>query len=210
MKIERNMKLLFTGDSITDCGRGYPVGMGDNLGDGYVAMVDNKFKTDLSNHNIKILNTGISGNTVVDLESRWQDDVINHKPDCLSVMIGINDVWQQFDNFANGNLVEINRYEQTYRTLLSEVKNNLAGLVIMSPYYIEPDKQNPIRKAMDAYGNVAMKLAKEFDATFVNVQTGFDIYLKNNSYNTICDDHVHPNHTGHQIIATSFLNAIKL
>ena len=48
-------------------------------------------------HSIRVLNTGVSGNTVRDLDARWQRDALDLKPDWLSVMIGINDVWRQFD-----------------------------------------------------------------------------------------------------------------
>jgi len=44
-----------------------------------------------------VLNRGISGNKIPDLQKRWQRDVLDGKPDILSIYIGINDVWQQFD-----------------------------------------------------------------------------------------------------------------
>ena len=97
MKITDGQSILFTGDSITDCGRGYPVGEKGRLGDGYVSFVDVLLGASDPQTHITILNTGIGGNRVIDLEKRWQKDIRRLKPDWLSVMIGINDVWRQFD-----------------------------------------------------------------------------------------------------------------
>ena len=42
---------------------------------------------------IRVVNKGNSGNTVRDLETRWQDDVLDLSPDWVSIMIGVNDYW---------------------------------------------------------------------------------------------------------------------
>lgn len=100
MHIEPNSKLLMIGDSITDCGRGQPVGEAfkDGLGNGYVSLVNALLTSTYPAHRIRVMNTGTSGNTVLDLAERWQTDVLALRPDWLSVMIGINDVWRQFDS----------------------------------------------------------------------------------------------------------------
>ena len=41
---------------------------------------------------VRYINKGIGGNRVTDLADRWQDDVLYHRPDRLSVKIGINDL----------------------------------------------------------------------------------------------------------------------
>ena len=46
----------------------------------------------------RVVDMGISGNTTRDLQARWQTDVLDLKPDWLSIMIGANDVWRQFDS----------------------------------------------------------------------------------------------------------------
>jgi len=100
MKIEPKTKLLMIGDSITDVGRARPIGEGrnDELGKGYVSFVDALLNSVYPQAAIRVINMGISGNTVRDLKARWQTDVLNLKPDWLSIMIGINDVWRQFDS----------------------------------------------------------------------------------------------------------------
>ena len=99
MKIGKGEKLVMIGDSITDCGRTRPVaeGLFDPLGRGYVTMVEALLGAAYPQLGIRVVNMGNGGNQVRDLKDRWQTDVIALQPDWLSVYIGINDVWRQFD-----------------------------------------------------------------------------------------------------------------
>jgi lysophospholipase L1-like esterase len=99
MKIHSNSTLLTTSDSITDCGRVRPAAeaVSWDLGNGYVAPIHALLGATCPGQNIRIRNTGISGSTVRDLAARWQSNVVDMKPDWLSIMIGVNDVWRQLD-----------------------------------------------------------------------------------------------------------------
>jgi len=157
---------------------------------------------------ITVLNTGISGNRVTDLEARWQRDVLDLEPDWLSVMIGINDVWRQFDSEPGAEQVEPEQYELVYRSLLEKTRSQLDGLVLMTPYFLETNREDPMRLKMDAYGAITQKLAVEFDAICVDTQTAFDRYLLYQPTESLCADRVHPNGLGHMILARAFLNAL--
>ena len=41
--------------------------------------------------NLEFFNRGVSGNTIQNLESRWQPDTLELRPDLLSILVGIND-----------------------------------------------------------------------------------------------------------------------
>jgi lysophospholipase L1-like esterase len=71
---------------------------GSGLGTGYVSLVDSLLRAAYPQGRIRMVNMGTSGNTVRDLAERWQTDVLDLEPDWLSIMIGINDVWRQFDS----------------------------------------------------------------------------------------------------------------
>lgn len=213
MKIETNQKLLFIGDSITSAARNFELG-GEGLSDeaygsGYVRMVKSMLDTFYPERRIRVVNQGIGGHTVLDLEARWQRDVLAQKPDWLSVMIGINDVWRQFDNpLMTDRHVSLERYTDTYRRLLEQTRPSLSGLVIASPYVIDRNTEDAMRQRMDEYRFVSKRLASEFDARYVDTQAHFDIYLKHYHPNQLCWDRIHPSATGHMLLARAWLDAV--
>jgi lysophospholipase L1-like esterase len=208
MKLADGDRLLFIGDSITDCGRARPVGERAGLGDGYVAQVDSLLAAWYPERRVRVLNTGVGGNRVTDLKARWRPDVLDLKPDWLSVMIGINDVWRHFDRPFMPHQVPIDLYASTYRALLEQTRPRLKGLVLITPYYLEPNRSDPMRRQMDAYGQVVKTLAAEHGAILVDAQAAFDRYLAHRPARSLCDDGIHVDRTGHAIIARTWLTAI--
>ena len=206
-----NQTLLFIGDSITDCGRDRPVGKRWNsLGEGYVSFVDSMLGAAMPETPVRVLNTGISGNRVTDLEARWKSDVLDLEPNWLSLMIGINDVWRQFDAESGAEQVGPEQYELVYRSVLAKTRPQLDGLVLMTPYCLETNREDPMRVKMDAYGAITKKLAADFDAIFVDTQAAFDHYLAHQPTQSLCADRVHPNGVGHMILARAFLSAVAV
>jgi lysophospholipase L1-like esterase len=212
VRLQAGEKLLFIGDSITDCGRRQPVGDGrDALGNGYVALVASALAAWSPERRIRVVNVGTSGNTVRDLRARWQRDVLDLRPDWLSVMIGINDVWRHFDQPLLPELhVGIEEYEQTLGELVAAARPRLRGLVLMTPYYLEPHRADPMRAMMDRYGAVVRRLAGEHDALCVDTQAAFDAVLRHLYPGFLAADRVHPNTAGHMVLARAFLDAVGL
>jgi lysophospholipase L1-like esterase len=208
MKLHSGDTLLFIGDSITDCGREYPVGEGEGLGCGYVQFFRNILLANYPELKVRILNTGIGGNQVTDLEARWQQDVIDLEPDRLAVMIGVNDVWVQFGNGSPPPDAGTALFESTYRKLIERVRPALKGLVIITPFFLETNRDEPMRAMIDKYIAVCRKLADEYDAVFADVQATFDRYMEHNHSYVPALDRVHPYPVGHFIIARSILNAL--
>jgi lysophospholipase L1-like esterase len=211
MLIAKNAKLLFIGDSITDAGRNKPVGEGKNQawGSGYVNVIGGLLGARYPERRIRLVNMGVSGNTARDLAERWQRDVLELEPDWLSVMIGINDVWRQFDSPLRPEIhVDLGEYRETLDELLREVRRDLDGLVLMSPYFLEPNRQDPMRAMMDRYGEACRELADAHDAVFVDVQAAFDRVLEHRHPMSLAWDRVHPEIEGHSVIARSFLQAV--
>lgn len=213
MRLAPESQLLFIGDSITDCGRMRPIGQDGfdkALGDGYVSLINAALTTVYPEYAIKVINMGVSGNTVLDLESRWKSDVLDINPDWLSIMIGINDVWWTFNQgWRPGKQHEIDDYAQTLDNLIRQVRPGIPGLVLMTPYYLDPDTQDPLRSMMDRYGEVVEKLASHHDAIFVDTQAEFDRIMKWIEPFDLAPDRVHINLTGHMILAQAFLRSIE-
>jgi lysophospholipase L1-like esterase len=211
MKIEAGSKLLMIGDSITDWSRARPVGeaLFDSLGTGYVGLINAFLTSRVPEERIRVVNMGVSANTVRDLEARWATDVEALKPDWLSIMIGVNDVWRQFDcRLVVENHVYIDEYEATLERLIVRTRPAVKGLILMKPYIVEPNKADPMRAMIDAYGDVMGKLAAKHGAVLVDTQAAFDSLTEVVHPMGIATDRVHPTLTGHMVIARAFLDAV--
>ena len=211
MKIEAGSKLVMIGDSITDAGRARPVGegMGEALGKGYVSNVAALLGAVYPQQNIRVVNMGSGGNTVRDLKTRWQTDVHALQPDWISIMIGINDVWRQFDSpqQTQGHVYP-EEYEATLETLVRETLPTVKGLILMTPFYIEPNTRDAMRAQMDHYSAIVHEIAVRHRTLFVDTQFAFDTALQTYYSATLAWDRVHPNPVGHMIIARAFLQSI--
>src|SRR5881275_2428544 len=101
-------RVLFQGDSITDGNRGRTADPNHILGHGYAFIISAKFGAAFAAMNLDFMNRGVSGNTVRELQKRWEKDTLELKPDVLSILIGVND--QSHD-------VPLDEYERTYEEL---------------------------------------------------------------------------------------------
>lgn len=205
------------GDSITDTGRTQPVGEGlfNAHGSGYVALVNALLTSTYPAHKIRVVNMGTSGHTVRELKSRWQSDVVDQKPDWVSILIGINDVWRQFDSPLQPEWhVLPDEYEGTLDELVALTKPLVKGLVLMTPYYVEPLKEDAMRKQMDRYGDIVRKIASKHHTLLADTQAAFDTMLQTYHPTMLSWDRVHPGQpgaygqVGHMVIAKAFVDSV--
>lgn len=208
IELKQNSSIVFIGDSITDAGRletAYKP-----FGYGYVHFVAYRLLAKYPEYNFNIINTGISGDTIVDLDYRWERDCLNHKPDILSVLIGINDVFRQYTGRLD-EAVLIDEYQLTYKRLLSLVKEkHNCQLILIEPFMFCGDKSNPAYKALQQYINAVGALAEEFNAVLVHLQELIDKKIKEVPPEKFSEDMVHPYVWAHAWIAQQWFEVTKL
>ena len=217
MLIQPHSKLLFIGDSVTDMGRSGDHGPGqvseglfDPLGKGYPTAVNGILNGFAPGLHIHVINAGIGGNDVRDLKRRWQTDVLDIQPDWLSIMIGINDVWRQFDSPGQPcRWVLPEQYEALLEELVASTLPKVKGLVLMTPYFIEENPHDAMRARMDQYGAIVKAIATRHDTIFVDLQAAFLDALKHQYSGYWAWDRVHPNIPGAFVIAKAFLKAVQ-
>lgn len=211
MLFEKGDKIVFIGDSISDFDRKRPVGEGlfNAWGTSYVADVGTTLTCMYPELHIRVVNMGVSGNQVRDLEARWQTDVLDLAPDWVSVLIGINDVWRQFDSPLQAEEhVSPEEYERAYERLIERTLPHVKGMILMTPYFMEPNRADPMRARMDAYGEIVRRLAQRHGLVFVDLQSAWDALFVHMHPCAIAWDRIHPNQTGHMYIARQFLKAV--
>lgn len=212
MLIQNNSKLVIIGDSISDFERARPVGEGlfGAIGKSYIALIDAFLKTTYPESRIRVVNMGTSGDTVKELKNRWITDVLDLKPDWIAILIGINDVWRQFDSpLITESHVYLDEYEKILTDLVEYTSPKVNGLMLMTPFFMELNLKDPMRAKMDEYGDMVKKIAKKNHAVCIDLQAAFDAYLQYYSAASITWDRVHPDTVGHMIIAKAFLNSVK-
>lgn len=209
MLFENMDRIVFAGDSVTDMESEQPIGEGifESVGRSYVRIIENMLNTWYPELKIRVTNSGISGNTSRGLRERFQRDVIDLKPDWVSICIGINDVWRQFDCPALLDWqVMPEEYETNVESMILSVKNQVKGVFLLTPYYMEPNSEDWMRKRMDEYGAICKKLAEKHNCIFVDLQKTFNQYFCYRHSAYIAWDRVHPNQIGATIIAKEFLS----
>mgnify|MGYP001127662806 CR=1 FL=1 len=194
-----NQMIVFIGDSITNAGRceaAYKP-----LGYGYVHFVANWLLAKYPECNLNSINNGIGGNTIRDLDGRWEKDCLAYKPDILSVLIGINDVWRQYADRLD-EAVFLDEYELTYKRLLLQVKEkNDCQLVLMEPFMFCDDQENPMYNSLKEFIDTVDNLAKQFDAVLVPMQELINKKIKQVPPYKWSDDMFHPYLWAHAWIA---------
>lgn len=205
-------QIVFAGDSVTDMGSASAVadGPGEALGQGYVRKIENYLAAFHPEINLRITNAGVSGNTSATLRARFETDVLATKPAYISIMIGVNDVWRQFDMPAvTSRHVLPDEYEKNMRYMIEASQAVAKEVIIMTPFYIEPNAKDTMRAMVDTYGAICRKLAKEYGCRFVDLQAMFNEYCQVRHSVSIAPDRVHPNQIGATLIARAFLEACE-
>jgi lysophospholipase L1-like esterase len=208
MIFENLDRIVFAGDSVTDMGSTNPVGEGlfDNVGRSYVRVIENMLAVYYPEIKIRVTNSGISGNTSRDLLARFDKDVVALKPDWVTICIGINDVWRQFDVPAMTDAqVSPEEYESNVETMILKIKDSVKGIFILSPYIIEPLREDAMRARMDEYVAISKKLAEKHGCRFVDFQQMYEDYCKIRHSSNIAWDRIHPNQIGATLMAREIL-----
>lgn len=212
MRIGKNSRIVMTGDSITDVGRARPIGEGHagQLGAGYPYLFDLMLWSGHPELRVRVTNTGISGDTSRDLLSRFQPDVLDLAPSWVTILIGINDVWRNFDKAECAEAqVPFAEYTENLTQMVTRAKAANAGVTLLSPFFIDAGKGDPMQAMTDRYIAACAEVAEQTGASFINLQEVFDAFLVNASPYMASGDRVHPNGIGHALIARALMKAME-
>ena len=207
--------ILFQGDSITDVGRNRE--RHDMLGWGYPRLVEAQLGFDCPGE-YNFQNRGIGGNRVLDLYARIVKDILNIKPDYLSILIGVNDIWHGLDQ-ENGT--GLKRFEKVYDILLTELQEELpeTKIMIMEPFLLhgintdnredEPNRWEIFSSGVYQVAAIVKKLAQKHEVKFIPLQEKFNEATKLAPDSYWLFDGVHPSAKGHELIKREWLKAFE-
>lgn len=208
-------RIVFWGDSITDCGRN----RNDlyNLGEGYANLI----RADLGYRcpgEYEFMNHGIGGNRIVDLYARIKAGFLNWTPDYASILIGVNDTWHEI---AYKNGVATAKFEKLYEMMLDEILEALPDikLMLIAPFVLEgyntcnteeiPDRLERFRVDVAEKAAVTKKMAEKYNLPLIELQPAFDAALERAPAEYWAYDGVHPTVCGHEIIKRLWLETFE-
>jgi lysophospholipase L1-like esterase len=213
IKLQMDQVILFQGDSITDSGRNKEdmgFNTARNLGTGYPLLAGAALLNKYEALSLKIYNKGISGNKVFQLAERWDRDCLDLKPDVLSILIGVNDIWHKLTGNYNGT---VDIYRKDYIALLEKTIKALPNvkLIICEPFAVKGVKavDDSWYPEFDEYRKAAREIARQFRATFIPFQSTFDEAQKRAPGSYWTGDGVHPTLAGAQLMAKAWMKAIE-
>lgn len=210
MKLKKNDRLVFFGDSITEWGRDQEDGT--SLGNGYVAVLSRMLTDRFPEADFCYFNRGIGGNHIHDLNNRIRD-CLELRPDVVFVLIGINDVWHQVGQQSFGSEKEGKRFATEYRKLLTQLqKAGIHSILLMEPFVLpEPSDRESWRVDLDKKIQVVRKLAQEFQLEFVPLDGLInEEAIKVGAKSLTGEDGVHPTPQGAQFIASEIFKRVEV
>lgn len=208
--IHKNSTILISGDSVTDCGRARPYGDPQTgLGNGYPFFLQNIITGTYPELQIKIVNAGISGETSRHVAERWDRDLDAVKPDFAALMIGANDVWRRYDSYMYPEKqVSDSEYERNIRAIVSSAVRKTQGFMLISPIFIDLNKNDEMRRDMDNLNAILKKVASQTGVVYCDVQSDIDRLLSKQHPTVFSPDRVHPFPATHYAIARCILNTV--
>ncbi len=210
-------RIAFMGDSITDacrnrqsqryCGSGYALIVRAKMGSRYPEKYE-------------FMNCGYSGARSVDFYANIKRWVIDVKPDMMSLLLGVNDVYHDMMG-PEKNGVSAEKFEQVMDLLLTEIRETLPDtrLMLLEPFLLEadytkpregePDRYNIFRSEVEKRAAAVRRLAAKHHLPFVPLQAKLDAAAEQYGASTWLYDGIHPSAAGHELIAREWIAAYE-
>ena len=199
-----NMRIVFFGDSITDCDRDR--GDEKSLGNGYVKVLADKLRPIYPDMDVELYNKGVSGNEVCDLLARVQRDVIDLQPDAVVIMIGINNTIHQY---KYGKELNFKQFERDLTQLVTALKEAGIVVIFLEPFLLPAPDKRRMRPVFDKELEIIRRVCVDKCDEFVAYDEMFNGLCESHSYTIYSEDGVHPTFKGSNLIANTSIKGIR-
>ncbi|WP_214410161.1 GDSL-type esterase/lipase family protein [Sphaerisporangium fuscum] len=209
--------VMFTGDSIIDCQRSESE---HGLGFCYPLRVAGEWGLRHPDRPVTWLNTGIAGDKVMDLGPRWQADVLDARPDVVSILVGGNDMgWHSYD--PDGYVIPAEDFAAGYDGLLAPLAEAGTELILIEPFllpirglvqvgdvHIGEAERKEWRADLDPKIQVVRELARKYGAHLLAADGMFAELAATTGPEYWAEDGVHPTPAGHAALAAAWLSLV--
>lgn len=193
-------KLLFLGDSITDCEHSFDT---ENLGDGYVRMI----AKELESNKVTVKNMGMNGFTISALKRLWNIQCTTINPDFITILIGINDI-AVVKNTGKDYALALLEFEKNYEILLKQIQiETKCPILLMEPFiFPHPAVFSTWIPKVRKMNEIIQKMAVTHGVGFLPLWDKLNKAVQTHGYHAITLDGVHLTSQGHRIIAGLWLD----
>ena len=209
--------IVFNGDSITDAGRDRA--NTENMGRGFPLLIKAALNFEFPGEYV-FHNLGVSGNRMPDMYARLPGKTLGLKPDYLSLLIGVNDIWHGIMGMGNGS-VSPEKYEMLFNMYIEEIKSELPDIkiIILEPFVLKGEKTRDcyevrerwsmFRDGVHAMAEKAARVAEKQGAKFIPLRHLFDEACEKAPVSNWLYDGVHTAPAGHELIKREWLKAFN-
>jgi lysophospholipase L1-like esterase len=141
---------------------------------------------------VTVVNAGISGNKTCDGLNRLQIDVLDHKPDLVTVMFGLNDL----------TVLEITDFRANLAEIIRRCRATGAEVMLCTPNSVITTSGRPVPKLVE-YCNAIREVAAEQQAPLCDIYAAYESLRARDplAWRLLLSDEIHPNMDGHKLNA---------
>lgn len=197
LPVKDGQKIAFLGDSITE---------GGVKPNGYVTLAIKGLET--NGVKAAAIPAGVSGNKSNQMLNRLEKDVLNKKPDWMTLSCGVNDVWHGKKG------IPLEEYKTNITKIVDLCQAANIKVMILTATMIGEDPANENNQKLIPYNEFLRSLAKEKNCLLADLNTEMQAGVaaagggKNSRVYT--RDGVHMNDAGNIMMATGVLKAFGL
>lgn len=205
VNLRRVRRIVTLGDSITQ-GGGRP--------GGYVWQIDQYLQVLYPEQKIEVINAGISGHKSTDMLARFQRDVLDKKPDVVTISVGINDVWHGFTpNNPAGygpNRVPLENYRKNVEAMIQAAQKAGVQVVLFTTTIFEDEPHSIRNLRVQNYNDAVRDLARQYGLPVADQYAAFHAAWDQNraSGAKLTSDQVHLATAGDTLMARTALRAL--
>lgn len=203
MRMDKPIRVIFFGDSITQAGVG-PTG--------YITQAGEILRSQGKGADYELIGAGIGGNKVYDLYLRLEDDVLSKSPDVVFIYVGINDVWHKA---SSGTGTDPDKYVKFYEAIIKKLKAQNVRVIVCTPTVIgeRNDNSNQQDGDLNQYSKLIRDIAVKNNLQLLDLRKDFQTYLttnnpENKEKGILTSDRVHLTDAGNKFLAGEMVDAL--
>lgn len=187
------VKIVCLGDSVT--GIYYHTG-GRRA---YPEMLELALRMTYPKAEVTVVNAGISGNKTDDGLNRLQKDVLDLKPDLVTVMFGLNDL----------TVLPVSDYRTNLAQIVRRCRAVGAEVMLCTPNSVMTTPSRPVPKLIE-YCHAIREVAAEQQAPVCDIHAAYEALRDRDplAWRLLLSDEIHPNMDGHKLNAETLVMAI--